>query len=146
MNIARASLWTCYGEMPFRPRLFLLLWTMRGMAWAIPSPIVFLSRRVHQFNPAWFKVFFFLSGPSLIDFVGMWCMCHLTNLVVCSRDEQKKEYLTSGRQKSQVDQGNVVLVMLVLVMVHAWRRTWSTLCIVAFVMDCTCRWRDRKAS
>ena len=26
-------------------------------------------------------------------------MCHLTNLVVCSRDEQKKEYLTSGRQK-----------------------------------------------
>ena len=58
-----------------------------------------VSRRVHQFNPAWFKGLFFLSGPSLIDFVGMWCMCHLTNLVVCSRDEQKKEYLTSGRQK-----------------------------------------------
>ena len=39
--------------------------------------------------------------------------------------------------KGQVDQGNVVLLMLVLGIVNAWRRMWSPVYLEYFVLDST---------
>ena len=39
--------------------------------------------------------------------------------------------------KGQVDQGNVVLLMLVLGIGNAWTRMWSTVYLEYFVLDST---------